>query len=69
MLQKLCVLTIALFAVFVSMYCSAGYPLFEDQTKLDVILEMPTETSDDDAEHRPEVAGVLRYTGAGRGSQ
>ena len=65
MLQKLCVLTIALFAVFVSMDCSAGYPLFEDQTKLDVIIEMPMETIVDDAEDRPEVAGVLRYTDAG----
>ena len=60
MLQKLCVLTIAILAVFVSMDCSAGYPLFEDQTKLDVIIEMPMKTIVNDAEDRPEVLGVLR---------
>ena len=65
MLQKLCVLTIAILAVFVSMDCSAGYPLFEDQTKLDVIIEMPMKTIVNDAEDRPVVSGVLRYTDAG----
>jgi len=65
MLQKLCVLTIAILAVFVSMDCSAGYPLFEDQTRLDVIIEMPMKTIVNDAEDRPEVPGVLRYTDAG----
>ena len=65
MLQKLCVLTIAILAAFVSIDCSAGYPLFEDQTKLDVIIEMPMKTIVNDAEHRPEVPGVLRYTDAG----
>jgi hypothetical protein len=61
MLQNLCALTIA---VFISMDCSAGYPLFEDQTKLDVIIEMPMKTIIKDAEDKPEVAGVLRYTDA-----
>jgi hypothetical protein len=65
MLQELCVLTIAILAAFVSMDCSAGYPLFEDQTKLDVIIEMPMKTIVNDAEDRPEVPGVLRYTDAG----
>ena len=65
MLQKLCVLTIAILAFFVSMDCSAGYPLFEDQTKLDVIIEMPMKTIVNDAEDRPEVLGVLRYSDAG----
>jgi len=65
MLQKLCVLTIAILAFFVSMDCSAGYPLFEDQTKLDVIIEMPMKTIVNDAEDRPEVLGVLRYIDAG----
>lgn len=65
MLQKLCVLPIALFAAFVSIDSSAGYPLFEDQTKLDVIIEMPMKTIVNDAEDRPEVPGVLRYTAAG----
>jgi len=65
MLQKLCVLTIAILAFFLSMDCSAGDPLFEDQTKLDVIIEMPMKTIVNDAEDRPEVLGVLRYTDAG----
>lgn len=62
MLQKLCVCTIV---VFVSMDCSAGYPLFENQTRLDVIIEMPMETIVHDAEDRPEVPGVLYYADAG----
>ena len=66
MLQKLCVLTIVLFAIFVSMDCSGGDPLFEDQTKLDVIIEMPMKTIVNDAEDRPEVLCVLRYTEIGR---
>ena len=65
MLQKLCVLTILILAVIVSMDCRAGNPLFEDQTKLDVIIEMPMKTIVKDAEDRPEVPGVLRYTDAG----
>ena len=65
MLQKLCVLTITILAVFESMDCSAGYPLFENQTRLDVIIEMPMKTIVNDAEDRPEVPGVLRYTDAG----
>ncbi len=64
MLQKLCVLTFAILAVFVSMDCSAGYPLFKDLTKLDVIIEMPMKTIVNAAEDRPEVPGVLRYTNA-----
>ena len=64
MLQRLCVPTIAILAVFVSMDCSAGYPLFEDQTELEVVIEMPMKTIVNDAEHRPEVPGVLRYTDA-----
>jgi len=65
MLQKSCVLTIAIFAVFISADSSAGYPLFEDQTKLDVIIEMPIKTILKEAEDRPEVPGVLRYMDAG----
>ena len=65
MLQKSCVLTIAILAFFVSMDCSAGYPLFEDLTKLDVIIEMPMKTIVKDAKDRPEVPGVLRYTDVG----
>ncbi len=64
MLQKLCVRTITILAFFVSMDCSAGYPLFVDQTKLDVIIEMPMKTIVNAAEDRPEVPGVLRYTDA-----
>jgi hypothetical protein len=45
--------------------CSAGYPLFEDQSKLDVVIELPMTTIVNDAEDRPEVLGVLRYTDAG----
>ena len=62
MLQKACVLVIA---AFVSMDCNAGYPLFEDQTKLDVVIEIPMNTIIREAEDRPEVPGVLRYTDAG----
>jgi hypothetical protein len=47
------------------MDCSASYPLFEDQTVLDVIIEMPMKTIVKDAEDRPEVPGVLRYVDAG----
>jgi len=65
MLQKLCSVTIATCAFFVSMYCNAEYPLFEDQTTFDVIIEMPMKTIVKDAEDRPEVPGVLRYTDAG----
>ena len=65
MLQKLCLLTISICTVFVSIDCSAGYPLFEDQKMLDVIIEMPMKTIINDAEDRPEVPGVLRYTVAG----
>ena len=56
---------IAICTVFVSIDCSAGYPLFEDQTILDVIIEMPMKTIVNDAADRPEVPGVLRYTDAG----
>ncbi len=56
---------IAIGTVFVSIDCSAGYPLFEDQTILDVIIEMPMKTIVNDAADRPEVPGVLRYTDAG----
>ena len=63
MLQKMCV-RIAILAVFVSMDCSAGFPLFKDQTRLDVIIKMPMKTIVDDAEARPDVPGVLRYTDA-----
>ena len=62
MLQKSCVLTIAF---FVSTDCSAGHPLFEDQSKLDIVVEMPMTTIINHAEDRPEVLGVLRYTDAG----
>jgi hypothetical protein len=65
MLQKVHVLLIAISAVSISMDCSAGYPLFEDQTKLDVIIEMPMKTIIKHAEGRPEVPGVLHYTYAG----
>ncbi len=65
MLKKLCALTIAIFGVVLSMDCSAGYPLFEDQTALEIIIEMPVKTIVHDAEDRPEVPGVLRYTDAG----
>ncbi len=65
MLQKLCVLTIAIITVFVPLNCSAGYPLFETQTTLDIIIEMPMKTIVNDARDRPEVTGVLRYTDAG----
>ena len=44
--------------------CWAGYPLFEEQKKLDVIIEMPMKTIVNAAEDRPEVPGVLRYTDA-----
>jgi len=47
------------------MDCNAGYPLFEDQTKLDVIIEMPMIAIVNAAEDRPEVTGQLRYTDAG----
>jgi hypothetical protein len=63
--NKLCAFTIPIFAVFVSMDCSAGHPLFEDQTQLDVIIEMPMKTIINDAKDKPKVAGVLRYTDAG----
>ena len=62
---KFCVLAIAILAVFVSIDCSADYPLFENQTMLDVIIEMPMKTIVKDAEDKPEVPGVLRYTDAG----
>jgi len=65
MFRNLCVLTIAILAAFVSMDCSAGYPLFANQATLDVIIEMPMKTIVNDAEDRPEVPGVLRYTDAG----
>jgi hypothetical protein len=65
MRQKLYVLAISIFAIIISPDCSAGYPLFEDQSKLDVVIEMPVTTIVNDAEHRPEVLGVLRYTEAG----
>ena len=65
MRQKLYVLAISIFAIIISSDCSAGYPLFEDQSKLDVVIEMPMTTIVNDAEDRPEVLGVLRYTDAG----
>jgi len=65
MAQKLCVLPIAIFAVFVSIDSHASYPLFENQTTLEIIIEMPMNTIINDAEDRPEVPGVLRYSDAG----
>jgi hypothetical protein len=65
MRQQLYVLAISIFAIIMSPDCSAGYPLFEDQSKLDVVIEMPMTTVVNDAEDRPEVLGVLRYTDAG----
>lgn len=65
MRQKLYVLAISIFAIIISPDCSVGYPLFEDQSKLDVVIEMPMTTIVNDAEDRPEVLGVLRYTDAG----
>ena len=65
MVQKCCVLSVAIFGIFVSMDCQAGYPLFEDQTTLEIIIEMPMKTIVNDAEDRPEVPGVLRYTDGG----
>ena len=65
MQQKLYVLAISIFAIIMSPDCSAGYPLFEDQSKLDVVIELPMTTIVNDAEDRPEVLGVLRYTDAG----
>ena len=65
MLRKLSLLTISICTVFVSIDCSAGYPLFEEQTMFEVIIEMPMKTIVNEAEDRPEVPGVLRYTVAG----
>ena len=65
MRQNFCVLAISIFAIFVTPDCSAGYPLFEDQSRLDVVIEMPMTTIINDAEDRPEVLGELRYTDAG----
>lgn len=42
----------------------AAYPLFENQMILDVVIEMPMKTIVNDAEDRPEVPGVIRYTDA-----
>jgi len=65
MRQNFYVLAISILSIFVSPDCSAAYPLFEDHTKLDVIIEMPMKTIINDAEDRPVVTGVLRYTDGG----
>jgi len=65
MRQKLFLLEISIFVIIISADCSADYPLFEDQSKLNVVIEMPMTTIVNDAEDRPEVLGVLRFIDAG----
>lgn len=55
--------TIALFSLVVPVGYAAELPLFGLRDVLDITFEVPMDTIVRDADDRPEVNGVMRYTG------